>query len=102
MVYELDYLREMLFLCINPLTWLLAFVLTRKQMSISTVLLSAAACQIISITLPFLIIQDPMLMFSIQSALLLFLLSLCTGGSIGFFVYGLFAPREHEKRLHSQ
>ncbi len=98
---DVDYLREILFLCLNPVTWLLAIVLTRKQMNLSTILLGSASCQLFSITLPYLFLQNAALMFSLHSAVLFLLLSLCTGCSIGFFVYGLFAQREHEKRLSS-
>lgn len=102
MIYEIDYLRELTFLCVNPLTWLVALILTRKNMNISTVLLAVSSCQILSITLPYLLMQNSALMFSVHSTLILFLLSLCTGCSIGFLVYGILAPREHTRRLSNQ
>lgn len=88
MVLEFDYLREMLGLCVNPLAWILAFFLAKKGVNLGSILLGATACQILSVTLPYLI-RDGLIIFSIQSTLLILLLSLTTGASIGFLVYGL-------------
>ena len=101
MVYEFDYLREMLFLCANPLTWGLALLLTRKGVNLGTVLLGSAACQIFSVTSPFLFVETPQVIFSVQSALLMLLLSLSTGVSIGFFVYGIASHKQSYERLRS-
>ena len=102
MVHEFDYLREMLFLCINPVTWGLAWVLTRKGSNLSTVLFGASACQIFSITLPYLVIGTTAVLFSVPSALLMLLLSLSTGFSIGFLIYGMFSAKPSYRELRSQ